>query len=145
VDALICPSDLKEKGADRDDNTKVNVYGFPAENPDNLWHRSHILADKFGGAWSEENLFTGTWRMNTSGMARCENRIKDQLQDENWVVYSGELNYNSSTGIPESITMTAYTEDGLLFQETIFNNASRNQKPCPKKKLRDLSQRSLQW
>lgn len=134
VNALICPSDLKKTGAPRDDGAKVDVYGLPTQNPvteqtvtgqagnEVMYEQLHILADKFHGEWSEWNLFTGTLRMNRSGMARCEKKIATQLKAGNWVQYSGELNYGPDAGIPVSITMTAYTKDGQLFNMTILNN-----------------------
>ncbi|MFJ2767478.1 DNA/RNA non-specific endonuclease [Streptomyces sp. NPDC087300] len=127
ANALICPSDVKPTGASRDDGASVDVHGFP-DAADNIgsdgkpiYHRSHILGDKFNGEWSSRNLFTGHGRMNTSGMKRCENKMVKQLKGGSWVEYSGKLNYSDEDGIPDSITMTAHTSQGLLFRKTIEN------------------------
>lgn len=129
ADALICPSDLKAVGAPRDDTGSVNVYGFPdAEanlGSDGKWiyNRTHIVGDKFGGDWVEENLFTGFARMNTSGMKRCENKIVKQLKAGNWVQYRARLDNPVGEGIARSIQMTAYTKNGLLFSTTVSNDS----------------------
>ncbi|WP_461081687.1 golvesin C-terminal-like domain-containing protein [Streptomyces deserti] len=129
ADALICPSDLKAVGAPRDDTGAVDVYGFPdAEanlGPDGKWiyNRTHIVGDKFGGDWVEENLFTGFARMNTSGMKRCENKIVKQLKAGNWVQYRARLDNPVGEGVARSIQMTAYTKNGLLFSATVGNNS----------------------
>ncbi|WP_340558538.1 DNRLRE domain-containing protein [Streptomyces sp. GSL17-111] len=125
--ALICPSDLKPTGAKRDDEARVNVHGFPEGNNIGddgkpIYNRTHIIGDKFHGEWRSENLFTGTDRMNKSGMKRCENRIAKQLRSNKPVFYSGQLVYgDGADSIPEAIRMTAYTRDGLLFDKTVQN------------------------
>ncbi|WP_432124124.1 DNRLRE domain-containing protein [Streptomyces sp. C10-9-1] len=125
--ALICPSDLKPTGAKRDDEARVSVHGFPEGNNIGddgkpIYNRTHIIGDKFHGEWRSENLFTGTDRMNKSGMKRCENRIARQLRANKPVFYSGQLVYgDGDDAIPEAIRMTAYTQDGLLFDKTVQN------------------------
>ncbi|GAA3815834.1 hypothetical protein GCM10022403_056700 [Streptomyces coacervatus] len=134
--ALICPSDYKPKGAKRSTSSKVDVYGFPDPaqnkdlNGDPIFHRSHILGDKMGGDWVSENLFTGFGRQNTSGMRRCETKMEKQLAAGKWVQYTGKLNYSHSTGIPDSITMSAYTEDGPLFTNVVVQNSMDWQTTC---------------
>ncbi|GGR71121.1 hypothetical protein GCM10010252_06740 [Streptomyces aureoverticillatus] len=44
-----------------------------------------------------------------------------RLKSGGWVQHSGRLNYSNENGIPDSITMTARTRQGLLFQETVRN------------------------
>ncbi|WP_406259923.1 DNRLRE domain-containing protein [Actinacidiphila glaucinigra] len=134
--ALICPSDYKPVGAKRDTSTKVDVYGFPDPaqnkdlNGDPIFHRSHILGDKMGGDWVSENLFTGFGRQNTSGMRRCETKMEKQLAAGKWVQYTGKLNYSHTEGIPDSITMSAYTEDGVLFENVVVQNVTDWQTTC---------------
>ncbi|MFF1659494.1 DNRLRE domain-containing protein [Streptomyces sp. NPDC058255] len=134
--ALICPSDYKPKGAKRSTSSKVDVYGFPDPaqnkdlNGDPIFHRSHILGDKMGGDWVSENLFTGFGRQNTSGMRRCETKMEKQLAAGKWVQYTGKLNYSHTTGIPDSITMSAYTEDGPLFSNVVVQNSMDWQTTC---------------
>ncbi|MEU5714111.1 DNA/RNA non-specific endonuclease [Streptomyces flaveolus] len=72
------------------------------------------MGDKMGGDWVSENLFTEFGRMNKSAMRRCETKMEKQLAAGKWVMYTGKLNYSHTTGIPDSITMSAYTEDGPL-------------------------------
>ena len=124
--ALICPSDLKPTGSKRDDGATVNVAGFPDGNNIGsdgkpVYNRTHIIGDMFNGAWRSENLFTGFDRMNKSGMKRCENKIAKQLRGNSPVLHSGQLNYDGSSVIPESIRMTAYTKEGQLFDVTVEN------------------------
>ncbi|MGW6143469.1 DNRLRE domain-containing protein [Streptomyces sp. NPDC055140] len=134
--ALICPSDYKPRGAKRSTSSKVDVYGFPDPaqnkdlNGDPIFHRSHILGDKMGGDWVSENLFTGFGRQNTSGMRRCETKMEKQLASGKWVQYTGKLNYSHTTGIPDSITMSAYTEDGPLFTNVVVQNSMDWQTTC---------------
>ncbi|MFD3663559.1 DNRLRE domain-containing protein [Streptomyces sp. NPDC058659] len=134
--ALICPSDLKAPLADRDTGS-VNVYGFPdgAQNTPrsgkgNIFDRTHIVGDKVGGDWVDENLFTGFSRMNKSGMRRCEIKMEKQLAAQKWVMYTGKVNYSHTTGIPDSITMSAYTEDGVLFENIVVKNITDWQTTC---------------
>ncbi|MFF7679073.1 DNA/RNA non-specific endonuclease [Actinacidiphila glaucinigra] len=123
-------------GAKRDTSTKVDVYGFPDPaqnkdlNGDPIFHRSHILGDKMGGDWVSENLFTGFGRQNTSGMRRCETKMEKQLAAGKWVQYTGKLNYSHTEGIPDSITMSAYTEDGVLFENVVVQNVTDWQTTC---------------
>ncbi|WP_435212544.1 DNRLRE domain-containing protein [Streptomyces sp. bgisy034] len=125
--ALICPQDLKKPNQGRDDSGDPYVAGFPDPNPVDadglyIYNRTHIVADRFGGEWRSENLFTGYRLMNTSGMKRCENKIAKQLQAGNPVLYSGQLTYpNDSTKMPDAIHMTAITKKGLLFNTPVAN------------------------
>lgn len=125
--ALLCPQDLKKPNQGRDDGGSPYVAGFPDSNPldsDGLYiyNRTHIVADRYGGEWRSENLFTGYAQMNTSGMKRCENRIAAQLRAGNPVLYSGQLSYrDDSTSMPESIQMTAVTKGGVLFNTPVEN------------------------
>ena len=134
--ALICPSDLKGPNAGRSDSGTVNVHGFPngPQNTNgrggNIYDRTHIVGDKVGGDWTDENLFTGFSRMNKSGMRRCETKMEKQLAAGKWVQYSAKLNYSHATGIPDSITMSAYTEDGALFKNVVVLNNSDWQTTC---------------
>ncbi|MFB7711383.1 DNRLRE domain-containing protein [Streptomyces sp. NPDC056105] len=134
--ALICPSDLKPPLADRDTGS-VNVYGFPdpAQNTPrsgkgNIFDRTHIVGDKMSGDWQNENLFTGFKRMNRSGMRRCEIKMEKQLAAQKWVMYTGKVNYSHTTGIADSITMSAYTEDGPLFTNVVIQNSTDWQTTC---------------
>ncbi|MEV6382702.1 DNRLRE domain-containing protein [Streptomyces sp. NPDC051773] len=124
--ALLCPQDLKQPNQGRDDSGSPYVAGFPEDNPkvgrSYLFNRTHIIADRFGGEWRSENLFTGYGQMNTSGMKRCENRIAAQLKAGNSVLYSGQLSYpDGSTQMPDSIQMTAITKSGVLFNTSVAN------------------------
>ncbi|MFF0479560.1 DNRLRE domain-containing protein, partial [Streptomyces sp. NPDC004284] len=134
--ALICPDDLKAPLEPRDTGT-VNVYGFPdpAQNTNrsgrgNIFDRTHIVGDKVGGDWVNENLFTGFSRMNKSGMRRCEIQMEKQLAAGKWVMYTGKLNYSHTTGYADSITMSAYTEDGVLFSNVVVQNSPDWQTTC---------------
>lgn len=133
--ALICPGDLKPPLADRDTGA-VSVYGFPdpAQNTSktgsSIFDRTHIVGDKMGGDWANENLFTGFSRMNKSGMRRCEIKMEKQLAAQKWVMYTGKVNYSHSTGIPDSVTMSAYTEDGVLFENIVVKNITDWQTTC---------------
>lgn len=134
--ALLCPSDLKPPLADRDTGS-VNVYGFPdpAQNTPrsgkgNIFDRTHIVGDKVSGDWVNENLFTGFKRMNRSGMRRCEIKMERQLAAGKWVMYTGKLNYSHTTGYADSITMSAYTEDGVLFDDVVVQNSPDWQTTC---------------
>ncbi|MFG2886299.1 DNRLRE domain-containing protein [Streptomyces sp. NPDC048297] len=135
--ALICPSDLKAPLASRDDGGSVNVYGFPdpAQNTPrsgkgNIFDRTHIVGDKVSGDWVNENLFTGFKRMNRSGMRRCEIKMEKQLAAGKWVMYTGKVNYSHTTGYADSITMSAYTEDGVLFNNIVVENSPEWQTTC---------------
>lgn len=119
VNALICPDDLKPTGSARQSLRGVYVYGYPIKKHD----RTHILGDRFSGAPISENLFMGTGRMNKSGMKICENLMAEDLEKGNWVEYTATLNYSKGIGIPEGVTMTAYTEEGPLFQTTVRNHS----------------------
>ncbi|MEU9650543.1 DNRLRE domain-containing protein [Streptomyces sp. NPDC048110] len=125
--ALICPQDLKKPNQGRDDGGNPYVAGFPNPNPQDadgifVYNRTHIFADRFGGEWRSENLFTGYRLMNTSGMKRCENRMASQLKAGNPVLYSGQLSYADDTTLkPESIRMTAVTKKGVLFDTPVTN------------------------
>ncbi|MBT2396546.1 DNRLRE domain-containing protein [Streptomyces sp. ISL-100] len=134
--ALICPSDLKAPLADRDTGA-VNVYGFPdpAQNTPrsgkgNIFDRTHIVGDKVGGDWVNENLFTGFSRMNKSGMRRCEIKMEKQLAAGNWVQYTGKVNHSHAEGMPDSITMSARTENGVLFDNVTVKNITEWQTTC---------------
>ncbi|MFI7089663.1 DNRLRE domain-containing protein [Streptomyces anulatus] len=134
--ALICPSDLKAPLADRDTGS-VNVYGFPdgpqntpRSGKGNIFDRTHIVGDKVGGDWVNENLFTGFSRMNKSGMRRCEIKMEKQLAAQKWVMYTGKVNYSHTAGIPDSISMSAYTEDGVLFENIVVKNSTDWQTTC---------------
>ncbi|MEN8655934.1 DNA/RNA non-specific endonuclease [Streptomyces sp. 21So2-11] len=134
--ALICPSDLKAPLTDRDTGA-VNVYGFPdpAQNTPksgkgNIFDRTHIVGDKVGGDWVNENLFTGFSRMNKSGMRRCEIKMERQLAAQNWVQYTAKVNYSHTEGIPDSITMSARTENGVLFDNVTVKNITEWQTTC---------------
>ncbi|MFE7356760.1 DNA/RNA non-specific endonuclease [Streptomyces sp. NPDC057543] len=134
--ALLCPSDLKPPLADRDTGS-VDVYGFPdpAQNTPrsgkgNIFDRTHIVGDKVSGDWVNENLFTGFKRMNRSGMRRCEIKMEKQLADGKWVQYTGKVNYSHTTGIADSITMSAYTKDGVLFDNVVVQNSTDWQTTC---------------
>ncbi|MFR9794354.1 DNRLRE domain-containing protein [Streptomyces sp. MS06] len=125
--AVICPSDLKKPNQGRDDGGNPYVAGFPDPNPKDsddlyIYNRTHIIADRFGGDWISENLFTGYRLMNTSGMKRCENRIAKQLRAGRAVLYSGQLSYpNTTTPQPDAIQMTAMTKNGVLFNTSVAN------------------------
>ncbi|MFD9604762.1 DNA/RNA non-specific endonuclease [Streptomyces sp. NPDC059970] len=134
--ALLCPSDFKPPLADRDTGS-VDVYGFPdpAQNTPrsgkgNIFDRTHIVADKVSGDWVNENLFTGFKRMNRSGMRRCEIKMEKQLAAGKWVQYTGKVNYSHTTGIADSITMSAYTKDGVLFDNVVVQNSTDWQTTC---------------
>ncbi|WP_372345906.1 DNRLRE domain-containing protein [Streptomyces sp. KL116D] len=135
--ALLCPGDLKAPLASRDDGGSVNVYGFPdpAQNTPrsgkgNIFDRTHIVGDKVSGDWVDENLFTGFKRMNRSGMRRCEIKMEKQLAAGKWVMYTGKVNYSHTTGYADSITMSAYTEDGPLFSNVVVQNSTDWQTTC---------------
>ncbi|MBN0043056.1 DNRLRE domain-containing protein [Streptomyces actuosus] len=134
--ALICPSDYKPVGTKRDDGGKVDVYGFPdpAQNKTKtggtIFDRTHIVGDKVGGDWVNENLFTGFSRMNKSGMRRCEIKMEQQLAAGKWVMYTGKVNYSHTTGYADSITMSAYTEDGVLFNNIVVQQSPNWQTTC---------------
>ncbi|MFF3733352.1 DNA/RNA non-specific endonuclease [Streptomyces sp. NPDC002476] len=134
--ALICPSDLKPPLADRDTGS-VDVYGFPDPEQNtprsgkgNIFDRTHIVGDKVGGDWVNENLFTGFKRMNRSGMRRCEIKMEKQLAAGKWVQYMGKVNYSHTTGYAGSITMSAYTKDGVLFDNVVVKNSTDWQTTC---------------
>lgn len=134
--ALLCPSDLKPPLADRDTGS-VDVYGFPdpAQNTPrsgkgNIFDRTHIVGDKVSGDWVNENLFTGFKRMNRSGMRRCEIKMEKQLAAGKWVQYTRKLNYSHTTGYADSITMSAYTKDGVLFDNVVVQNSPDWQTTC---------------
>ncbi|SFC83822.1 LamG-like jellyroll fold domain-containing protein [Streptomyces aidingensis] len=132
--ALYCPGDVKPKGAARDDNGEPYVAGFPTqgnvENRVTIYHRTHIIADKFYGEWRTENLFTGYSQMNQSGMARCEWKIRKQLEARNPVVYSGQLIYEDPGDlVPSGIRMQAYTKEGELF-DVVVPNLPQKSKQC---------------
>ena len=83
-----------------------------------------------GGDWTEEDLSTRFSRMNTSGMRRCETKMEKQLAAKKWVQYTGKLNYSPTTGIPDSITMSAYTEDRVLSENVVVENITDWRTTC---------------
>ena len=83
-----------------------------------------------GGDWVNENLFTGFSRMNRSGMRRCEIKMEKQLAARKLVMYTGKVNYSHTTGYADSITMSAYTEDGVLFDNVVVQNSPDWQTTC---------------
>jgi hypothetical protein len=95
-----------------------------------IFDRTHIVGDKVGGDWQNENLFTGFSRINKSGMRRCEIKMEKQLAAQKWVMYTGKVNYSHTTGIADSITMSAYTEDGVLFSNVVVANSTDWQTTC---------------
>ncbi|MFJ5811103.1 LamG-like jellyroll fold domain-containing protein [Streptomyces sp. NPDC093093] len=126
--ALLCPSDLKPPLAKRDDTEAVNVHDFPDADANKkpsgrgtVFDRTHIIGDKFGGAWKEENLFTGYARMNKSGMRRCEIKMQQQLEAQNPVQYTGQIIPGNGPGGVDAIRMIARTKEGPLFDATVKN------------------------
>ncbi|MFD8077928.1 DNA/RNA non-specific endonuclease [Streptomyces sp. NPDC059718] len=102
----------------------------PRSGKGNIFHRTHIVGDKVGGDWVNENLFTGFSRMNKSGMRRCEIKMEQQFAAGKRVMYTGKLNYSHTAGIPDSITMSAYTEDGVSFHSVLVQHSTDWQRTC---------------
>jgi hypothetical protein len=133
--ATICKGDLKETGSPKDVIAHVFVAGWPDDNPkvDNVhtWNRAHILGDKFGGLPITQNLFPGYWQMNLSGMKRCEYKmLKSIVKDNEIVIYSGQLRYDSSSLIPSGIRMVGSTKSGkYLFDQDVPNKPMKS-KSC---------------
>ncbi|MFE4422696.1 DNA/RNA non-specific endonuclease [Streptomyces sp. NPDC056817] len=92
--------------------------------------RTHIVGDTVSGDWVNENLFTGFSRMNKSGMRRCEIKMEKQFAAQKWVMYTGKVNYSHTMRYADSITMSAYTEDGVLFDNIVVQNSTDWQTTC---------------
>lgn len=45
-------------------------------------------------------------------------------------MYAGKVNYSHSMGYADSITMSAYTEDGSLFSSVVAQNSTDWQTTC---------------
>ncbi|MFJ6572115.1 DNRLRE domain-containing protein [Streptomyces sp. NPDC091292] len=132
--ALICPSDLKA-GNSRTPRPRdmADPPGWLSERDGRAWkyHRTHIIGDRFSGQWRPENVFTGFREMNDPGMKRCENRMASALANQLPVLYSAQLQYGNGRGnIPTSITMTATTPNGVLFQGIVVQNRAGTQVTC---------------
>ncbi|MFJ1796623.1 LamG-like jellyroll fold domain-containing protein [Kitasatospora griseola] len=135
VVGLLCKQDVKPVGSKRDDGKTVDIPGFPDPERNDTrrsgiywYHRTHILSDKLGGKWFDQNLFPGYSKMNLSGMKRCENKMLKQLNSGNPVFYSGQV--DRSNGMhPNGIQMTAYTAQGKLFDQYV-KNIPTNQVTC---------------
>lgn len=56
--------------------------------------------------------------------------MEKQLAAGKWVQYTGKLNYSHTQRIPDSITMSAYTEDGVLFENVVVQNVTDWQTTC---------------
>ncbi|MGW0703124.1 golvesin C-terminal-like domain-containing protein [Streptomyces sp. NPDC002867] len=132
--ALICPSDLKGANS-RTPRPRgmAEPPGWVSERDGGAWkyHRTHILGDRFGGEWRAENVFTGFREMNDPGMKRCENRMASALAAQQPVLYHAQLQYgNGRSNLPTSITMTATTPNGVLFQGVVVHNRAGAQVTC---------------
>ncbi|MFH8928841.1 DNRLRE domain-containing protein [Streptomyces pristinaespiralis] len=132
--ALICPSDLKGANS-RTPRPRgmADPPGWKSERDGGAWkyHRTHILGDRFGGEWRADNVFTGFREMNDPGMKRCENRMASALAAQQPVLYHAQLQYgNGRSNLPTSITMTATTPNGVLFQGVVVHNRAGAQVTC---------------
>ncbi|WP_159392362.1 DNA/RNA non-specific endonuclease [Streptomyces niveus] len=111
------------------------MCGFPdpAQNKDLkdkvIFNRVHIVGDKMSGEWTERNLFTGFQRMNTSGIRRCEIKMERQLAAGTGC-NAGKVKYSHTEGIPDSITMSARTENEVLFDNVTVKNVTKWQTTC---------------
>ncbi|MFH7341185.1 DNA/RNA non-specific endonuclease [Streptomyces sp. KHY 26] len=125
VTALICPSDLKPPNSRGSRSGTWEPPGYVSKRDRYrqwIFNRSHILGDRFNGAWVRENIFTGFREMNDPAMKRCENKMADALRSKQPVTYSGQLEYgNGRHNIPTGIRMTASTPDGALFDVSVSN------------------------
>ncbi len=123
--ALICPQDLKPPNSRGNRQGTWNPPGYVGKRDrDRAWifNRSHIIGDRFNGAWVRENIFTGFREMNDPGMKRCENRMATALEAGQPVLYSGQLQYGDGReNIPTGISMTATTPNGVLFSVQVQN------------------------
>ena len=97
-------------------NEKVSVQTSSGEYNGWFWNRSHLVADRLGGATNSDNAITGTRmqnvgnRSNSGGMAYVE-----QLTVE--PIYSG------SELIPRYVIVNVKSSDNLLDKQIItFNN-----------------------
>ncbi|WSW25344.1 DNRLRE domain-containing protein [Streptomyces sp. NBC_01003] len=132
--AVICPQDLKPPNSRGKRQGSWNPPGYVSKrDKDNNWifNRSHIIGDRFNGAWVRENIFTGFREMNDPGMKRCENKMATALESGQPVLYSGQLQYgNGRENIPTGITMTATTPNGVLFAGVTVQNVPGSQVTC---------------
>ncbi|WP_419997818.1 DNA/RNA non-specific endonuclease [Streptomyces boninensis] len=123
--ALICPSDLKAAKSRGQRKGTWDPPGYEFKKDDDgldVFHRSHIVGDRFHGEWRRENIFTGYRRLNHPGMTKYETKMAKALAAQKPVTYSGKLVYgNGDENLPTAIRMTAFTADGPLFSVTLPN------------------------
>ena len=112
-------------------NEKVSVQTSSGEYNGWFWNRSHLVADRLGGATNSDNAITGTRmqnvgnRSNSGGMAYVEQLTVDYLTTHRGehVYYSAEPIYSGSELIPRYVIVNVKSSDNLLDKQIItFNN-----------------------
>jgi len=84
------------------------------------WEKGHLLAKRFGGPATEENLSPQYFLVNQSAFKTCENRINDALSCGN-VTLTINVKYASANDIiPQSFTFVA-TGKAININEVISN------------------------
>ncbi|MEU3075690.1 RHS repeat-associated core domain-containing protein [Streptomyces laurentii] len=123
--ALICQQDVKPPRSRSPRKGTWNPPGYLAKKDrDRQWifNRSHIIADRFNGAWIRENIVSGFRDFNDPAMKKCEDKIANSTLSGERVYYSGQVLYgNGRQNIPTGLRMTASTQTGILFNTTIEN------------------------
>lgn len=112
-------------------NEKVSIQTSSGEYNGWFWNRSHLIADRLGGATNSDNAITGTRmqnvgnRSNSGGMAYVEQLTVDYLTTHRseHVYYSAEPIYADSELIPRYVIVNVKSSDGILNKQIItFNN-----------------------
>ena len=112
-------------------NEKVSIQTSSGEYNGWFWNRSHLIADRLGGATNSDNAITGTRmqnvgnRSNSGGMAYVEQLTVDYLTThrEEHVYYSAEPIYSGSELVPRYVIVNVKSSDSLLNKQIItFNN-----------------------
>ena len=112
-------------------NKKVSVQTSSGEYNGWFWNRSHLVADRLGGATNSDNAITGTRmqnvgnRSNSGGMAYVEQLTVDYLTTHRGehVYYSAEPIYSGDELIPRYVIVNVKSSDDILNKQIItFNN-----------------------
>jgi hypothetical protein len=123
-DNVLNPSDLREGPRAR--HHLPNPEGWEGRIG---YHRSHLLADQFGGGRDVDNLFTGAGEANSYGsgdlrppsMLDVEEEVAEALRAGQTVRYRITLIQSGVEGIPEAIVMQARGSGGLDIDVVIRN------------------------
>lgn len=87
-----------------------------------IYHRSHLIAHRFGDSEAIENIFTGTVALNEGAMRACEETVAEYVRRGERVMIRVTPIYEGAELVPRGLLYEAESESGALSMSVTLAN-----------------------